>query len=48
MTTLYIRDVDPELHRKFKAKAALEGKTIREYIIELMKKEVAEESSKKK
>jgi hypothetical protein len=36
-TTIYmLKGVDPELWRKVRAKAAFEGRTIREVIVELL------------
>ena len=37
-----IRDIDPDLSRRFKALASLEGKSLRSKIIELMEREVEE------
>jgi hypothetical protein len=34
----YLKDVDPEFWRKVKSRAATEGKSIKDVIIELLKK----------
>lgn len=34
----YLKDVDPEFWRKVKSRAAAEGKSIKDVIIELLKK----------
>ena len=47
MATLNLRGVPDELRNQFKAACALQGKTITEVMIELMKKEVAKGRPKK-
>lgn len=37
MAVLYVRDLDDQLHREIKSIAALEGKSLQELIIELIK-----------
>lgn len=37
MAVLYIRDLDDQLHREIKSIAALEGKSLQELIVELIK-----------
>ena len=42
MSDMYIRDVDSELMREAKAHAALSGTTLREYVIEVLRKDLKE------
>jgi hypothetical protein len=47
MATLNLRGVPDQLRNQFKAACALQGKTITEVMIELMKKEVERAGRKK-
>jgi hypothetical protein len=47
MATINLRDVPDELHNQFKAACALQGKSIREVLIDLMKREVEKGRPKK-
>ena len=47
MATLNLRDVPDDLRNQFKAVCALQGKTIRDVIMKLMRKEVEKAGRKK-
>jgi len=47
MATLNLKDVPDDLRNHFKAVCALQGKTIRDVIMELMQKEVERAGRKK-
>jgi hypothetical protein len=47
MATLNLRGIPDELRNQFKAACALQGKTITEVMMELMRKEVEKGKSKK-
>jgi hypothetical protein len=47
MATVNLRGVPEELRNQFKASCALQGKTITEVLIELMRKEVEKGKSRK-
>ena len=46
MGTIIIKDVPEDLKREFKAICALRGKSLKDSIIELMRKEVEKERKK--
>lgn len=48
MTAVNLREVPDELYRKFKAKCAMEGKSVKDKIVELMEKEVKARPAKRK
>jgi len=39
---VYVRDVPPDVQRKLKAAAALQGKTLQQYLLELYQAHVAD------
>ena len=42
MAVLYIRNLDNQLHKEIKSIAALEGKSLQDLIIELIKEKIRE------
>jgi predicted HicB family RNase H-like nuclease len=42
MGSIYVRDMDETLVRRIKAQAALSGQSLREYVIEVLEKDLKE------